>query len=187
MSARGPHTPRAAFGLFDSPVGPLGLAWRGERVVTLQLPGATADATRERVLGACDADEARTPSRFATGTISRILEMLTGSGDDLSDIGLDLREATPFAARVYAEARHIQPGTLATYGELARRVGSAGGARAVGGALGKNPIAIIVPCHRVISASGALGGFSAPGGLGTKTRLLELEGVPGTELTRRRR
>jgi methylated-DNA-[protein]-cysteine S-methyltransferase len=63
-----------------------------------------------------------------------------------------------------------------TYGDVARRLGSVGLARAVGQALGRNPFAIIVPCHRVLSANGAPGGFSAHGGVSLKRRLLELEG-----------
>ena len=68
---------------------------------------------------------------------------------------------------------------MATYGEIARAVGDPGAARAVGAALGANPFPVIVPCHRVLAADGALHGFSAPGGITTKRRMLELEGAPG--------
>jgi methylated-DNA-[protein]-cysteine S-methyltransferase len=76
-----------------------------------------------------------------------------------------------------------------SYGELAARVGSPGAARAVGQALRKNPFAIVVPCHRVLAANGKVGGFSAEGGIGTKLRMLEIEGIkappPGGPRSRR--
>jgi O-6-methylguanine DNA methyltransferase len=76
---------------------------------------------------------------------------------------------------VYQAAREIPAGATATYGELARRVGTPRDARAVGRALGMNPFPIVVPCHRVIAAGGKLGGFSAPGGVATKRRMLAIE------------
>ncbi len=72
----------------------------------------------------------------------------------------------------------IEPGEVLTYGAVAKRLGQPGGAQAVGGAMGRNPIPIIVPCHRVIAADGELGGFSANGGTATKRTLLEIEGAP---------
>jgi methylated-DNA-[protein]-cysteine S-methyltransferase len=79
-------------------------------------------------------------------------------------------------------ARTIPPGTTVSYGEIAARLGEPGAARDVGSALGHNPFAIVVPCHRVVAANGKLGGFSARGGVKTKLRLLSIEGVqaPGT-------
>ena len=83
----------------------------------------------------------------------------------------------PFHRRVYAVARAIAPGTTLTYREVAARLGEPDAARAVGQALARNPIPIIVPCHRVVACGGKPGGFSAPGGIVTKFRLLDLEGV----------
>ena len=71
-----------------------------------------------------------------------------------------------------------------TYGEIAVRLGAPGSARAVGQALGRNPFPIVVPCHRVLAANGGMGGFSAPGGVDTKRRLLEIEGVRIAETLR---
>ena len=82
-----------------------------------------------------------------------------------------------FDRRVYAEARSIAPGETRTYGEIAARLGDPGLSRAVGQALGRNPFVIVVPCHRVLAAGGKAGGFSAPGGVETKRRLLEIEGA----------
>jgi len=87
---------------------------------------------------------------------------------------LDLGSATPFAQRVWAELRRIPFGTTVSYAELARRVGSPRAARAVGQAVGANPIPILIPCHRVIRSDGGLGGFSA--GPEIKKWLLRHEG-----------
>ena len=80
-----------------------------------------------------------------------------------------------FHQRVYAIAREIQPGRTLSYGEIAARLGDPSLARAVGQALGQNPFPIVVPCHRVLAANGKTGGFSAPGGVSTKLRMLEIE------------
>jgi len=80
---------------------------------------------------------------------------------------------------VYAATREIAPGATASYGEIARAIGAPGEAREVGAALGANPFPIVVPCHRVLAADGALHGFSAPGGIATKRRMLEIECAPG--------
>src|SRR6201999_1110622 len=82
-----------------------------------------------------------------------------------------------FHQRVYALARRIPSGATLTYGEVATRIGSPGAARAVGQALGRNPFAIVVPCHRVLAAGGKLGGFTADGGVSTKLKMLTLEGA----------
>jgi methylated-DNA-[protein]-cysteine S-methyltransferase len=82
-----------------------------------------------------------------------------------------------FEQRVYVETRSIPPGETLTYGDIATRLGDVGLSRAVGQALGRNPFAIVVPCHRVLAAGGKSGGFSAVGGVETKRRLLEIEGA----------
>jgi methylated-DNA-[protein]-cysteine S-methyltransferase len=80
-----------------------------------------------------------------------------------------------FHRRVYEAARSIPRGVTMTYGALAARTGAAGSARAVGQALARNPFAIIVPCHRVVAVGGRIGGFSANGGVLTKSRLVAIE------------
>jgi methylated-DNA-[protein]-cysteine S-methyltransferase len=100
--------------------------------------------------------------------------------EDFSDIELDLEESPPFARQVYKAARKIPLGQTRTYGQIAKSAGSPGAARAVGHALGQNPIALIVPCHRVLAAGGKKGGFSAHGGCATKARMLEIEGADVT-------
>jgi methylated-DNA-[protein]-cysteine S-methyltransferase len=108
--------------------------------------------------------------------IAQIDALLRREPDDLVSLALDMTGVPDFNQRVYGLARRIPAGRTVTYGEIARRLGSVGLARAVGQALGRNPFAIIVPCHRVLAANGMSGGFSAPGGVSLKRRLLELEG-----------
>jgi methylated-DNA-[protein]-cysteine S-methyltransferase len=100
---------------------------------------------------------------------------VSGNSQDLSDIPIDTGGIAPFFRRVYEAARTIGPGRTVSYAELAGLAGSPRASRAVGQALAKNPFCIVVPCHRVLAAGGKIGGFSAPGGTDTKTRLLELE------------
>ena len=111
--------------------------------------------------------------------IEGMTAVLAGEPRDLSDVGLDQRGVDPFRREVYAATRQIRPGTTQSYGEVARAIGRPEAARDVGAALARNPFPIVVPCHRVVAANGTLHGFSAPGGLATKRRMLELEGAPG--------
>src|SRR6478735_4337541 len=108
------------------------------------------------------------PSRDVKRAIASIAALLDGKGGDLSHVVLDMERVPPFHRRVYELARTIPAGQTLSYGEIATRLGSPGAARAVGQAMGKNPFAIIVPCHRVLAAGGKLGGFSANGGAVTK-------------------
>ena len=95
--------------------------------------------------------------------IDRVLALLAGEAIDLGDIPVDLADAPEFHRKVYEVARTIPPGRTMTYGEIAKRLGVPHESREVGQALGRNPIAIIVPCHRVLGADGKMGGFSAIG------------------------
>lgn len=166
------------FTLFDSPIGTCGLAWSGRGIVGLQLPEKTADATRKRVQrrwpGAIEGE----PPPGVGRAIERVLQLLKGEAADLADIPLDLEAAPEFHRKVYEVARTILPGRTMTYGEIAKRLGVPQESREVGQALGRNPVAIIVPCHRVLGADGKMGGFSANGGVATKRRMLEIEGAP---------
>ena len=163
------------FALFDTPIGACALAWSGRGIVALQLPEANPAATRTRM-------ERRFPETRETPlpptlhlAVDRIVALLAGEPADLSPIHLDMEGVPEFHARVYAVARTIPPGRTMTYGEIARAIGEPGAARAVGAALGANPFAIIVPCHRVLAANGKAGGFSANGGVITKMKMLTIE------------
>ncbi len=163
------------FTLFDTPVGRCGMAWGNSGITLLQLPEADDGATRARVLqrqpGAVEAK----PPRAVERAIGSVQKLLRGGSGDLTAIELDMGAVPPFHRRVYEFARGIPAGKTLSYGDVARELSAPRSARAVGQALGKNPFAIIVPCHRVLAAGGKLGGFTANGGLATKQRLLSLE------------
>jgi methylated-DNA-[protein]-cysteine S-methyltransferase len=167
------------FAVFETPVGDCGIAWTNDVIVGVQLPDADGTPTRVRMarkhplLAECE------PPVEIDAVIGRIRELLSGKRIDLSDVELNMQSLTPFEQRVYSAARAIRPGATATYGDIARQVGSPAAAREVGAALGRNPFPVIVPCHRVVAANGKTGGFSAPGGVKTKLRLLALEGGAG--------
>jgi methylated-DNA-[protein]-cysteine S-methyltransferase len=143
----------------------------------VQLPEARVAATRARLQQRFPgAREAAPPPAMRRAQIE-IAALLRGAPSDLGALALDMDGLPPFHRRVYESARTIAPGATLSYGELAARLGSPGAARAVGQALGRNPFAIVVPCHRVLAAGGKVGGFSANGGVTTKLRLLAIEGV----------
>lgn len=102
---------------------------------------------------------------------------LAGVPEQLAPIPVSFRRGSPFQRRTWEALRSIPSGTTVTYGELAARIDRPGAARAVGAAVGRNPISIVVPCHRVVGADGALTGYA--GGVDTKRRLLEIEGAIG--------
>lgn len=100
---------------------------------------------------------------------------LEGNLQDLSALNIDMEGFPPFFKRVYEIAQTVKPGSTISYAELAKRAGSEKAVRAVGQAMAKNPLCLVVPCHRVLAKNGKLTGFSAPGGVETKARLLALE------------
>ena len=166
-----------AFALFPTEIGACALVWRGETVIGAALPEADEAATRARLFRRFpDADEAQ-PAGAIREAIDRVQQLLAGKVVDLSSIPIDLSAADEFERRVYAAASAIPRGEVRTYGELAVAIGAPGAARAVGTALGRNPIPIIIPCHRILASGGKSGGFSAPGGTATKFRVLAIEGA----------
>lgn len=164
------------FALFPSPIGKCAIVWGDGGVRGLALPERDGASILRRLCTQFDASEVATPTEGVTQVIERVQALLTGQADDLLNIELDYATVPPFHQRVYVAARRVGFGTTVTYGELAKRLLAPGAARAVGQALGKNPFAIIVPCHRIVAANGKLGGFTAHGGASTKQRLLEIEG-----------
>jgi methylated-DNA-[protein]-cysteine S-methyltransferase len=163
-----------SFARFDTAIGPCGIAWNEhEAVVGVRLP-AVEGAPASRWFA--QAREA-TPPPAVAAAIGGIVALLQGEPRDLAEVPLDMQALPAFDRRVYELARLIAPGHTLTYGELARRLGEPGAARRVGQALGRNPFPLVVPCHRVLAAGGHTGGFSAPGGVETKLRLLAIEGA----------
>jgi len=173
------------FALFDTAIGCCGIAWGARGIVGVQLPEASKQDTRARLRKRIpDAREAA-PSPAAKRAIRGIVSLLRGEASDLSSIVLDMEGVPPFHRRVYEAARAIEPGTTFSYGEIAKRIGAPGSARAVGQALGRNPFPIVVPCHRVLAAGKKLGGFTAEGGTTTKLRMLAIEGATPSAAARR--
>jgi O-6-methylguanine DNA methyltransferase len=167
----------AGFTFFDTPIGRCAVGWSERGILAVQLPEARAAETRARLLRrAPNAREAPAPPEVERA-LDGIRALMRGDASNLSSTALDMDGVPPFHRRVYEMARTIPPGETLSYGEIAARLGAPGSARAVGQALGRNPFPIIVPCHRVLAAGGKLGGFSANGGIGTKLRLLALEGA----------
>jgi methylated-DNA-[protein]-cysteine S-methyltransferase len=167
-----------SFSLFETAVGTCAIAWSDRGVTSVWLPEHTDAQTRARISRRFPSIVESDPPPFVTHAIAGIVALLEGEARDLTDIQLDFDDTVPeFHRRVYDVTRTITPGRTLSYGEVAERVGEPDAARAVGQALGRNPIPIIVPCHRVLAAAGRTGGFSAPGGTATKLQLLAIEGA----------
>jgi methylated-DNA-[protein]-cysteine S-methyltransferase len=165
------------FALFDTVLGRCAIAWGPAGIAGVELPGGDDAATVRRIRRAFpDAGEAAPPPEVED-VVGAIRGLLAGEADDLAWVRLDMAGVPEFHRRVYDVARAIAPGSTLSYGDVARRLGEPGAAQAVGRALGRNPFPIVVPCHRVVAADGALRGFSAPGGVATKRRMLALEGA----------
>ena len=165
------------FAMFDTAIGQCAIAWSDTGVTGFQLPERSAAATRGRIAARFpDAPDAVPPPVVQRG-IDAVAALMRGECVDLAFIPLDMDGVPEFHQRVYDVARTIRAGATMTYGEIAERIGNVGSARAVGRALGRNPFAVIVPCHRVTAAGGKTGGFSAAGGRLTKLTLLAIEGA----------
>lgn len=118
------------------------------------------------------------PPAWVTDVIARILRHLEGDVQDFSDLPYDFSRVPEFMRTVLRATLTVKPGRTATYGEIAATIGQPPAvSRAVGSALGGNPWPLLIPCHRVVAATGKMTGFSAPGGVATKVRLLALEGA----------
>ncbi len=165
------------FAMFDTAVGVCGVAWSDAGLTGFQLPERDCASTRQRMAARFRDVGETVPPPFVQQGIEAVVKLLRGECVDLAFIPLDMDGVPEFHQRVYAVARTIPAGATMTYGELAERVGDAGAARAVGQALGSNPFAVIVPCHRVTASGGKTGGFSAAGGRATKLTLLAIEGA----------
>lgn len=165
-----------AYALFDTAIGRCALAWGPRGVIGVQLPERSPEATRIRLMRLCPNAEELEPPKQIARAIEDISALLRGEKKSLRAVQLDLSRVPAFNARVYETTRAIPPGGTRTYGEIARAIGQPDGARAVGQALGRNPFAIVVPCHRVVGADDKLVGFSANGGIKTKLKMLKIEG-----------
>jgi methylated-DNA-[protein]-cysteine S-methyltransferase len=157
---------------FETELGRCALRWSDAGISGVLLPTAVGRSGPSYEAGVA-------VPRFVAEAIDGIVAVMAGTSHDLRSVPLDERGINDFRRAVYAATRDIPAGTTRSYGEVARAMGRPDGARDVGSALARNPFPVIVPCHRVVAANGALTGFSAPGGPQTKRRMLELEGAPG--------
>jgi methylated-DNA-[protein]-cysteine S-methyltransferase len=149
---------------FDTPIGSCAIAWEGDEVTGFSLPPARNSQDR--------------PSPWVDAIIARVKRHLAGEMQDFADLPYAWSRVSSFQHAVYEAALQVKPGQTWSYGQLAATVAQpAVSARAVGTALGQNPWPLLVPCHRFIGADGHMRGFSAPGGIKTKLRLLALEGA----------
>jgi methylated-DNA-[protein]-cysteine S-methyltransferase len=168
------------FALFDTAIGACAIVWSARGIAGVQLPEASADATRARVVRRFAGVHESKPTADVQRVIDRVVALLRGERPDFNDVTLDFGDLPEFNRKVYDIARTIPAGQTMTYGEIAERLGDKLLARDVGTALGQNPVPLIMPCHRVLAAGGKTGGFSASGGVVIKFRLLSIEGAqPG--------
>ena len=176
-------TPSQGWTPFETTLGICAVAWGANGILAMQLPEVDAGATQARLLKASGVLAQATPPPEVARAIAAVQALLAGQLADLGadacmeSVALDMQRITDFQRRVYAATRRIPPGQTRTYGELASELGNKNSARAVGHALGLNPFAPIVPCHRVLGAAGKPCGFSAHGGVVTKLRMLQTEGA----------
>jgi methylated-DNA-[protein]-cysteine S-methyltransferase len=176
MQAAMVQGPRQGYRLFDTAFGVCGIAWSADGLIRLQLPERGIGATEARLRKDDTAGPALPPPPIAA-SIAALQRYFRGEMLDLSGVPVDLTGVSSFFAEIYRRAREVGWGATATYGDLAQRAGSPGAARAVGQAMARNPVPIVIPCHRVLASGRKIGGFSAFGGTVTKERLLALEGV----------
>jgi methylated-DNA-[protein]-cysteine S-methyltransferase len=162
--------------LFDTVIGPFGIAWSAEGVTRLRLPERDRGTTEKRLRARTASLQPDDPPPAVAQVIADIQRYLAGERIDFSAVAIDLSDIDLFRRSIYEAARAVGWGQTATYGELARQVGHPDAARDVGQAMGRNPVAVIIPCHRIIAAGNKLGGFSAYQGTFAKERLLALEG-----------
>lgn len=155
-----------------SPIGPLSIAARDERLCLLHFGGDSAHV--RRTLARWYPGQAIERHSDPAGTVAALRRYFGGEVSALDGIEVELN-GTPFQRRVWEALRNIRAGSTCSYSELARTIGAQSAVRAVGTANGANPVAIVVPCHRVIGADGGLTGYG--GGLERKRWLLQHEGV----------
>jgi methylated-DNA-[protein]-cysteine S-methyltransferase len=169
------------FTVFETAIGWVALAWRETGISSVVIAEATAESARGRITQHTPTAVEADPPADIQRAIARITAHLAGELDDLRDIAVDLDEVSQWRRDVYQVLRGVDPGETITYGEIANRLGNPHAAREVGQAMGSNPVPIIVPCHRCLAADNKMGGFSAPGGISTKLRLLGIEGAATPE------
>lgn len=153
---------------FTTPLGLCAIAWNEVGVTRFLLPDP------ERRPGHAEAQ----PPSWVNELIDRIKRHLTGDVQDFSDVPYDFSRVPEFMRAVLRATLEVKPGHTASYGDIAIALGQPPAVcRAIGSALGGNPWPLLIPCHRIVAATGKMTGFSGPGGVATKVKLLALEGA----------
>ncbi|HEX3863219.1 MAG TPA: methylated-DNA--[protein]-cysteine S-methyltransferase [Stellaceae bacterium] len=164
--------------IFETANGFCAIAWNSVGITRFLLPTRNADAAERSVLRRLPGAQRGNPSPEIAEIVTAAKRYFEGENIDFSDVQLDLGGQEKFFKQVYAAVRRVGWGCTTTYGTVAKQLGAGPeAARDVGQAMAKNPVPLIIPCHRVLAAGGKVGGFSAPGGSAAKRRMLRLEGV----------
>ena len=166
------------YAAIDTALGEMGLGWTERGLARLALPGGNLADKLSRW-----GHRGEPPTMLAT-LINAILRYAEGEAVEFDMFELDLGSVPDFHRAAYDDIRKLKWGQTTTYGAIARRLGDLALSRAVGQAMGANPIPLVIPCHRVLGADGKAGGFSGPGGVSSKMRMLALEqaAAPGGQL-----
>src|SRR5947207_7568176 len=161
--------------LFETKLGFAGIAWNGRGITRLRLPDPDRAAAARQFKGKTESQ----PPPHVMAVVEQARNYFSGERIDFTPITLDLAGIGPLRRAIYDALRKVGFGETVTYGELAKRAGvnAPQAAQDVGVAMARNPVPLIIPCHRVLAAGGKLGGFSAAGCTETKERMLALEGV----------
>jgi methylated-DNA-[protein]-cysteine S-methyltransferase len=154
---------------FTTPFGTCAIAWNDIGLTRFLLPDPERHSS---------GNSEATPPSWVHAIIDRVQRHLTGELQDFSDVRFDFSRVPEFVRAVLQATLNVKPGCTASYGDIATALGQpAAVSRAVGSALGGNPWPLLIPCHRIVAATGKMTGFSGPGGVATKVKLLALEGA----------
>jgi len=155
---------------FATPLGTCAIAWNDTVLTRFLLP----DPDRQRSTNDTEAE----PPPWVGAIIVRVQKHLAGEPQDFSDVSFDFRRLPEFDRAVLRATLDVKSGHTASYSDIATAIGQPLiAAGAVGTALGGNPWPLLIPCHRIVASTGKMTGFSGPGGVGTKVKLLALEGA----------
>src|ERR1700752_343981 len=164
--------------IFETASGFCGIAWNDVGITRFQLPTKSAEAAQGFLLRRAPGAKSGEPTPAVIEAVGAVKRYFEGEEIDFSGVALDLGDQDAFFKQIYAAALRVGWGRTTTYGALAKELGAGPeAARDVGQAMAKNPVALLIPCHRVLAAGGKVGGFSTPGGSTAKRPMLALEGV----------
>ena len=168
-----------SYAIFETDRGFCGIAWSAAGISRFQLPTPSFTGTERLLLRHLPDAGPAPPTPEVAETMAMAARYFAGEDVDFSSARLDLDGQSDLFRDIYQALRRVGRGQTTTYGALAKAVGADGweAARDVGQAMARNPVALIIPCHRCLAAGGKIGGFSAPGGAFSKLKMLELEGV----------